>query len=32
MSVHVCPICGAQFVSRIAMEWCCDEAAYGDDD
>lgn len=32
MTMHSCPQCGAQYTSAIAMIYCCDEAAYGDDD
>ena len=29
---YTCDRCGAQYTSAIAMIWCCDEAAWGDDD
>lgn len=32
MTTHACPQCGAQYTSVIAMIYCCDEAAWGDDD
>lgn len=29
---YACDRCGARYTSVIAMIWCCDESAYGDDD
>lgn len=30
--MHTCDRCGAEYTSVIAVAYCCDEAAYGDDD
>ncbi len=32
MTMHVCPQCQSEYTSVMAMIYCCDEAAYGDDD
>lgn len=32
MTIHTCTTCGSQYTSAIAMIYCCDEAAWGDDD